>query len=442
MVYNHWNLNKDGTMRTPSSLFIFAALFSVNLFAVADYDVTIGTGAPACPAEIAGVITADQNCYVPAAAVNAALASGNLEISATGNIYLAEEIGWSANKLTLTATNGDVLVEMSPTGGFSAKADISGSGAIAINGLDYTVITALGAEGSRTGTDLQGILGALSGNYVLGADIDAASTSSWNTGSGFEPLGDNTGTFFTGKFHGLGHTIDHLYINVTSRSAALFDPKWGTLQSVGLTNVDITSSGDIAGALVGWGENATIINSFSTGSVKGNIYPGGLIGGMCPGYVSMSYSNADVEGSEGGGLFGAFGCSTTFSDSFATGSVNGYRVAGVTSYIDDASVVNRVYSTGAVTGTSLSGLIALGNSATVNNSFWDTETSGLSTSTFGTGKTTAEMKTLSTFTDAGWNITGADGAYPTLTGRKDTVWEMVPAHTPAKTVPSLMLLLL
>jgi hypothetical protein len=41
----------------------------------------------------------------------------------------------------------------------------------------------------------------------------------------------------------------------------------------------------------------------------------------------------------------------------------------------------------------------------VSDCFWDTQTSGQSTSAAGTGKTTAEMKTLSTFTDAGWDFT-------------------------------------
>jgi hypothetical protein len=38
------------------------------------------------------------------------------------------------------------------------------------------------------------------------------------------------------------------------------------------------------------------------------------------------------------------------------------------------------------------------------NSFWDTETSGQSTSAGGTGKTTAEMQDIDTFSGATWNI--------------------------------------
>lgn len=41
----------------------------------------------------------------------------------------------------------------------------------------------------------------------------------------------------------------------------------------------------------------------------------------------------------------------------------------------------------------------------VGNSFWDTETSRLNVSASGTGKDTTEMKDLTTFADAAWNIT-------------------------------------
>ena len=62
------------------------------------------------------------------------------------------------------------------------------------------------------------------------------------------------------------------------------------------------------------------------------------------------------------------------------------------------------YSTGAVSGvgTYVGGLI--GKTTVGNNSlcFWDKEASGLSTSSGGAGKTTAEMKALATF--AGWDF--------------------------------------
>jgi hypothetical protein len=46
---------------------------------------------------------------------------------------------------------------------------------------------------------------------------------------------------------------------------------------------------------------------------------------------------------------------------------------------------------------------------TITNCFWDTETSGMPNSNGGTGKTTAQMQTESTFTSAGWDFSDGDG---------------------------------
>jgi hypothetical protein len=55
---------------------------------------------------------------------------------------------------------------------------------------------------------------------------------------------------------------------------------------------------------------------------------------------------------------------------------------------------------------------------TITASFWDTETSGQVTSDGGTGLSTIEMQTLSTFIDAGWDFVGE-----TANGTDD-IWKM------------------
>jgi hypothetical protein len=57
--------------------------------------------------------------------------------------------------------------------------------------------------------------------------------------------------------------------------------------------------------------------------------------------------------------------------------------------------------------------------STVTASFWDIDTSGQATSAGGTGKTTAQMQTQSTFTDYGWDFVeiwniGENQTYPYL----------------------------
>ena len=58
-----------------------------------------------------------------------------------------------------------------------------------------------------------------------------------------------------------------------------------------------------------------------------------------------------------------------------------------------------------------------GNEGVVNDSFWDAQTSGQAASAGGTGKTTAEMQTASTFLDAAWDFAGE-----TVNGTEDIWW--------------------
>ena len=53
----------------------------------------------------------------------------------------------------------------------------------------------------------------------------------------------------------------------------------------------------------------------------------------------------------------------------------------------------------------------------VTDCFWDVQTSGQTTSAGGTGKTTAEMQTASTFLKAGWDFMGE-----TANGTEDIWW--------------------
>lgn len=251
----------------------------------------------------------------------------------SGDINVNDNVSWSANTLTLTAardininavmtasgtsalimntatangsdsavSGGTIKVGFNSDGTFKGRVDFpgrAGTGFLTINGSGYTVINSLGAEGSTTGTDLQGIQSNTSGwytrgfgYYALGSNIDASATSSWN--GGFTPIGHNyngDSTRFLGIFDGLGHTIAGLTINrpyndfdSTDEHIGLFgyagrsDIAGTVIRNAGLVNASITA-GDYAGGLVSDLYNATIGNSYSTGSVTGRYTVGGLIG--------------------------------------------------------------------------------------------------------------------------------------------------------------------
>lgn len=167
--------------------------------------------------------------------------------------------------------------------------------------------------------------------------------------------------------------------------------------------------------------NGSIIRSSSAGSVTGgSIYGysskdiGGLVG-INWGTIEQSFSTADVSGRyRVGGFVGDNYMSGQIFNSYATGNVNDLGLGGddIAGFVGlnygSGSRIENSYSIGFVTpgypsksggfvGESLAGASCISN-------FWDNQTSGLSYSTCGQGKTTAEMQIESTFTEAGWDF--------------------------------------
>ena len=97
----------------------------------------------------------------------------------------------------------------------------------------------------------------------------------------------------------------------------------------------------------------------------------------------------------------------------------GYYVGGLVG-LNDYGIVSNCYATGSVSGSSIvGGLVGYDYFGTVTASFWDIDTSGQAISAGGTGKTTVQMQTQSTFTDAGWDFVeiwgiGENQTYPYL----------------------------
>ncbi|MFH0933582.1 MAG: GLUG motif-containing protein, partial [Pseudomonadota bacterium] len=224
--------------------------------------------------------------------------------------------------------------------------------------IDYTVITALGTQGSTTGTDLQGMIPT--GNYVLGADIDASLTSldtGWNAAGGFAPVGS-----FTGRFDGLGHTISGLFINrpATNQVGLFGITSAASIRNVGLLNANITGNsyvgglagyffdgsisnsyvqtstitgtGGLVGALAGYDISGTIAHSHATGNViTGNDSVGGLVGNYAFGAIIDSHADSGnvVGTSNAGALVGYNGGGTITNSHYAIDGANALTVNGL-----------------------------------------------------------------------------------------------------------------
>ena len=271
----------------------------------------------------------------------------------------------------------------------------------------YTVITKLGAQGDEkydTKDSLQGLAykAGLSGNYVLGKNIDAVATSDWNGGAGFVPIGE-AGAGFAGKFDGLGHTVSNLKID---RSNTDFVGLFGAteigsvVRNLGLLSAEIYGR-DNVGALVGY-KSGLIERSYAKAKVKGVNNVGGLVGtnyrdietsyavgevdggSNVGGLVGSNYGNIDTSyatstvsgwGDKVGGLVGRNvhdgGYYGKVSKSYATGTVSGNaQVGGLVGLNDGDTTIEQSYATGDVSGNMEVGLLVGKNQGSVSNSYY------------------------------------------------------------------------
>ena len=276
-------------------------------------------------------------------------------------------------------------------------------------------------------------------SFILTADIDL--TGLTFTQAPIAPDTDSVtsffqGTQFTGIFDGSSHTISNLTITASTKDyIGLFGHvgSGGQIRNLGVVNVNITgrdyvgglvgdndgmltacyatgpvSGRDDVGGLVGYNSSGTITSCYATGSVSGRRYIGGLVGEN-HGWLTTCYATGPVSGTDLysdyiGGLVGFnHGWLTTC---YATGSVTGTNHVGGLVGENFYGTLTACYATGSVTGTYyVGGLVGGYDYGSITASFWDTETSGQTISAGGTGKTIAQMKTLSTFTSAGWDFT-------------------------------------
>ncbi|MEI9991651.1 MAG: MBG domain-containing protein [Rhizomicrobium sp.] len=334
--------------------------------------------------------------------------------------------------LTATGFTGS----LSFTNADGSAATSAQGGSLVVNSASYTLLYSM--------SDIQGINGNLSGNYALAGSLDAFSTTGW-VALGTDGAGNvsNSGNGFSGNFTGLGHAITNLTVgNGTANDIGLFGYTSGTVRDIGLTGLfGLIFGNSGVGALAGYnagtvadayatenlggffdvgglvGQNAgSIADVYATGDVTGYQQVGGLVG-LNSGTITKAYAtdwinaNTDV-----GGLVGRN--SGAIANAFAMGAVSGGTgdaAGGLVGNNASGGTITNAYAAGAVNGnTDLGGFAGL-NGGTVTNGYWDTQTSGMSSSSAGTGQTTAQLQGAlpSGFDGTVWG-TGT-GLYPYLT---------------------------
>ena len=434
----------------PVDITIDSTLASTIQTALGSGTVAITTNGSNTPSTSSGETTASGNGDITVAAPMS-WSANNLILSAGGNINIDAQLdltstaglflayGQAAVASGNTAKyNVNAPINIASTGTFSTKLGSDGSA------IYYTIIDSLGNAGSTTGTDLQGINGNLSGNYVLGSNIDASSTSSWNSGAGWTPIGNGSANFL-GIFDGLGHIVSGLYINNSPGAyQGLFGytEAFSIIKNLGLTNVSITGGSQV-GSLVG-DNYSTITNSYATGSVSASSdIVGGLVGSNF-GSISNAYSAASVNGSTTnvGGFVGSNAWDGSITNSYATGNVYGESsyIGGFVGY--STGLISQAYATGNITSGSSSMYVGgfaganndnMNNSAEINNAYATGNVSGNSYIGGFVGQNMAQMGNSATITDSysigsisggsGGNVGGlvGDNTSGTVTG---SFWNM------------------
>lgn len=325
------------------------------------------------------------------AALSAALQAGNVQIETNqagaggnGDILVNDAVSWSADNelhlladrnidissnISATGNNAGLILEYGRTTGGSNYSLNNGARIVLSGATPSLQIGAFGAVQNFTVINdvnaLQDMDLNLAGLYALGSNIDATATAGWNAGAGFSQVGYYVDAMnnapFTGQFHGLGNTVNGLFINrPTEDRVGLFGYADGaTFRDITVSNANISADWE-TGALVGSGFNSTLRNTHMTGTVNGaNGYTGGLAGYLESSTIDTASADSTVHSGAnyGGGLIGYLNQSSIRNASADTAltSGGGTGKGGLLGRSRSNTLLDDLHATGTVQGSTRSG---------------------------------------------------------------------------------------
>lgn len=220
---------------------------------------------------------------------------------------------------------------------------------------------------------LNNIRNHLSANFILTSNIDAAITTTFNTGAGWLPIPN-----FTGTINGQGFVIKGLFINRPATNDVGFIGRLqsnGEVKNLALVGANITGGtrvGGVAGYWVGAANGKALSNVYATGTVSGVANLGGLLGQFDNNGATLFNSHAEVTvvgtANNIGGLIGYYydisgNDAGNIKKVYATGNITGQdQVGGLIGDIRistlDTYVLEDVYTRGQVVGNDLVGGVA------------------------------------------------------------------------------------
>ncbi len=394
--------------------------------------------------------------------------SGNYNTG--GDVPVDVLIYQSGDSVTVLANTGTLVRTAHDFNGWNTRADGLGinrlpGSTFVMGSADVTLYATwtghfAGGDGTvgnpfqvATATHLNNVRNYLGAYFIQTADIDL-NVAPYNSGSGWEPIGNVT-TKFLGNYNGNNNTISNLFINRNADSyIGLFGYTDGAvIRNVILDGVNVTGN-DYVGGLVGYNTNISLRTasslanpligscSLSNVNITGNNNVGGLVGynwgSINPTYPSVikncfAIGTITATGNNSGGLVGINVYDGRIYMCFADVTVTGANyTGGITGYTSYGGIVHNSYATGSITGSSYvgglvgfsesntgtvtnsyaacllfhgatnwGGLIGVGGANTVS-SYYDATLSGDSDNTKGFPMVTANMLLQATF--AGWDF--------------------------------------
>ncbi|MCX8065187.1 MAG: hypothetical protein N3G21_08450 [Candidatus Hydrogenedentes bacterium] len=237
------------------------------------------------------------------------------------------------------------------------------------------------------------------GTYALGNDIMPSEENS-KSGLTLDPIPS-----FNGTFDGNGFSIVGLKINKPQDDyIGLFSHLFygGKIQNLILENCEITGH-YIVGGLIALNEGGTIEKCKVNGIIVGKYKTGGIVGWNYKGSIYQCFSEGSLKTKEEGG--GIVGSNFYYiSNCYSYMGVEGlFMLGGFSGY--NSGTISYSYSTGKVIGNGdkIGGFNGFQEKGKFISCYWDRETSGVTTSSGGLGRTTNQMKDKDTYYE--WDFT-------------------------------------
>ena len=409
--------------------------------------------------------------YLSSGTVNMTNVSSSVSVSSSGSGYMGGLVGYSNN--TSLATYDHCSGSGTVTG-----ANVLGGLIGSTNAFTMTYSSTNGTvRGSSYGIGgLVGVGQTGSGDPITISDssssatvTDSGTSNPYGMGGLLGAVNGGSDAFVILRSHATGNVgstingcdeVGGLVGYVTGSTTLTVTDSWASGQ--------ITADYEVGGLLGSTNGTVTVQNSYATGNVISRTgQEGGLIGGSYSGSITLQKTYAtgnvtatDIHSSTNiGGLIGLLATAGSVDRSYSLGNVTGYgQMGGFIGQLNSTSAsVTNSYARGSVTGTDSSsyyigGLIGSLSGGTISTSyslgvvsapagasgvgnlvgdsfvtcdtdstFWNSDTSLIVPSACGAAKTTAQLKTQSTFDNGTanwdfssiWTMTSSDG-YPTF----------------------------